>query len=146
MFFAAKLKSGDENHHLILDAVTYTEAEMMAHQIAEVICSSTFDVPLIVKTPYKEIIESSTIKKPEDAKFFKGKLAIKEETASGKTKLVKSSILVKTETIKDAFSELNAYCKSFVTDVDIIAVESTDITENYDKKAIEELVSISFES
>jgi hypothetical protein len=146
MFFAVKLKSGDENHHLILDATTYTEAEMMGHQIAEVICSSSFDVPLIVKTPYREIIESSTMTKPEDAKFFKGKIAIKEELPSGKTKLVKSSILVKTETIKDAFAELNAYCKSFVSDVDIMAVEVTDITENYDKKAIEELVSVSSET
>jgi hypothetical protein len=145
MFFAVKLKSGEENHHLIIDAHSYTEAETMAHQIAEVICSSSFELPLIVKTPFKEILESATMSKPEEGKFFKGKIAIKEETAAGKVKLVRNSILVKAEDINDAFSELKAYCKGFVSDVDVIAVEASDITENYDKKAVEELISTAIE-
>lgn len=145
MYFAVKLKSGEETHHLILDAVTYTEAEMMAHQVAEVICSSAFDVPLIVKTPYREIIESMTMAKPEDAKFFKAKIAMKEELASGKIKLVRVAVLVKAEDIDDAFAELAAHCKSFVTDAEVISVETTDITENFDNRSIKELVSMTSE-
>jgi hypothetical protein len=141
MFFAVKLKSGEENHNLIIEAESYTDAEVMAHNVAEVICTSMFEILLIVKTSYREIIESGTMKHPGDARFFKARLAIKEELANGKTKTTKMPVLVKAQDISDAFSELRIYCKGFVSDTEIFSVETTDINENFDKKSIEELVS-----
>src|SRR5690554_1086376 len=86
MIFVAKLKSGEEINTVALDATSYTEAEILANRVGAVICSSGFTVDSIVKTQFKEVLESAMVTSSTDSRFYKAKVVAMEETASGKEK------------------------------------------------------------
>lgn len=133
MIFTAKIRSGEETHHIAIEAISYTEAETRAHQAANVIAKEMYDVESIVKSTYKELLLAE---KGEQEKWFKGKVAYMAESNSGKLTTKKVILLVRAQDYDSAYESVKDHAEDFLDDARIFGLEETDISDYFDQEKL----------
>lgn len=133
MIFTAKIRSGEETHHIAIEATSYTEAETRAHQAANVIAKEMYDVESIVKSTYNELVLAE---KGEHEKWLKGKVAYMAESNSGKLTTKKVILLVRAQDYDSAYKAVKDHAEDFLDDARVFGLEETDISDYFDQEVL----------
>ena len=96
----------------LLDALSYTEAESRATEKMQELINTNFNISKISKVSYADIFSETS-----GDRFYKVKVSLNYEDENGKMKKDNTLVLIKGDTVKDAYENL--------------VVEYGDSIENY---------------
>jgi hypothetical protein len=128
----AKYNKMDETGHekkasetYLLDAISFTEAESRIFKELQTMVSGEFSVAKIAKTRISEIIPSE-----KGDRWYKARVAfITIDEENGKEKRVVQSVLVFSDSIKEAFDQIIESMHGMMADFEIIGINESNIVD-----------------
>jgi len=133
----AKYNKMDETGHekkasetYLLDAISFTEAESRIFKELQTMVSGEFIVTKIAKTRISEIIPSE-----KGDRWYRARVAfITIDEENGKEKRVVQSVLVFSESIKEAFDQIIESMHGMMADFEIIGINESNIVDVFPYK------------
>lgn len=112
------------NAPFLVDAVSYTEAEVRIYEELEKIVSGSFSIPSMKEANYSDVFFY------KDGEIWcKGQVAFESETEKGTKKTVKTNVLVNADGVKDARARIEDKFKDSVVGHKIVSVAETKIED-----------------
>ena len=109
----------------LLDAISFTEAESRIYKELQTMVSGEFVVSRIAKTRISEIIPSDN-----GDRWYKAKVAfITVDEESGKEKKVVQSVLVFSDSIKEAYDQIIQAMQGMMADFEISGINESTILD-----------------
>jgi hypothetical protein len=109
----------------LLDAVSFTDAEKRIYKEMETYVSGEFFVTNIKVVNFSELIPNE-----QGDRWFKCKLTyVSIDEEAGKERKINSYLLVQSNTIKEAYDQIDEYMKSSVSDYSIPAIAESPILD-----------------
>ena len=109
----------------LLDAISFTEAESRIYKELQTMVSEEFIVSRIAKTRISEIIPSDN-----GDRWYKAKVAfITVDEESGKEKRVSQSVLVFSDSIKEAYDQIIVAMEGMMADFEISGINESTILD-----------------
>jgi hypothetical protein len=109
----------------LLDAVSFTDAEKRIYKEMETYVSGEFFVTNIKVVNFSELLPNE-----QGDRWFKCKLTyVSIDEEAGKERKINSYLLVQSNTIKEAYDQIDEYMKSSVSDYSIPAIAESPILD-----------------
>jgi hypothetical protein len=109
----------------LLDAVSFTDAEKRIYKEMETYVSGEFFVTNIKVVNFSELLPNE-----QGDRWFKCKLTyVSIDEEAGKERKINSYLLVQSNTIKEAYDQIDEYMKSSMSDYSIPAIAESPILD-----------------
>lgn len=109
----------------LIDAVSFTDAEKRIYKEMETYVSGEFFVTNIKVVNFSELIPNE-----QGDRWFKCKLTyVSIDEEAGKERKINSYLLVQSNTVKEAYDQIDEYMKSSVSDYSIPAIAESPILD-----------------
>jgi hypothetical protein len=134
MIFLTKITDFDKKYSVLVEAESYTEAELMSQDIMRIIASEAAKLESIIKTQFKEILllDVTEQNKNKDLIHFKAKVLQSTITDSGKLKSIKINLVIQAQDFQEANEILKEFADGFMDDAKPFGLEETEIIDFYD--------------